>query len=411
MKAAVCICALLFSGFAQSQNLEEVKRYTRILADSTFYGRGYVLDGSNKAAQFIKEEFQSLGLEPVGAQYEQQFSLAVNTFPVDIVLTCNGNELKEGQDFILNPASGRAAGKYRTVHPNVQADHILKPEKYAKRIAIIDLEGKDTPEELGRIHEFKKQLLTHGPVILLQPDKLTWSVRQTQEYEYPEFEILKSSWTNKNKKCDLLVRNKEIQYQANNIIGMIPGKRSDSTIVLTAHYDHLGMLGEALFPGASDNASGTAMLLDFAAHYSQNPPEFDTYFIAFAAEEVGLLGSKYFVDNPTIDLSRIKFLINLDLMGSAADGIAIVNGKAHPEAMSLMGHLNKTGPNLGRIKVRGQAPNSDHYWFAEENVPSIFIYTMGNSKAYHDVYDVPEAIDWSNYEEVFRLILEFLEAI
>jgi Zn-dependent M28 family amino/carboxypeptidase len=196
-----------------------------------------------------------------------------------------------------------------------------------------------------------------------------------------------------------------------NVIGFVPGKRKDSIVVFTAHYDHLGMMGTALFPGASDNASGTSMLLDLAHHYSKEKPEFTTWFICFAGEEAGLAGSKFFVDNPQFDLSSVKLLLNLDLMGSAAEGIAVVNGKKYPQMIEKLSAINSEQNLVGRIKVRGQAANSDHYWFAERGVPAIFIYTMGNITAYHDVYDTSQVVDWAKYPEVFTLITEFVSSL
>ena len=193
------------------------------------------------------------------------------------------------------------------------------------------------------------------------------------------------------------------------MIAKADGKRSDSLIVFTAHFDHLGRMGEALFPGASDNASGTAMVLDIAEHYSKSIPEYDTYFIFFSGEEAGLIGSRYFVENPVFDLKKIKFLINLDLMGSAAKGITAVNGRLHEEEMKRMAKINTERNLIPKLKLRGKAANSDHYWFSERGVPAIFIYTEGNAKAYHDVYDTPENLDWANYEEVFTLLVEFVK--
>src|SRR5699024_4573068 len=104
--------------------------------------------------------------------------------------------------------------------------------------------------------------------------------------------------------------------------GVLPSSKKDAdTLVFTAHYDHLGMMGKkAMFPGGNDNASGTSMLLSMAHYFQQNPSDYHLIFIAFAGEEVGLLGSKYFVENKSISLSSIHFLINLDIMGSGEEG-------------------------------------------------------------------------------------------
>src|SRR5690606_25921598 len=104
-------------------------------------------------------------------------------------------------------------------------------------------------------------------------------------------------------------------HNARNVIGYIKGTAfPDSFIVFSAHYDHLGMMGkQALFPGANDNASGVAMMLDIMHHYKKNPPAYSVCFMAFAGEEAGLLGSYYYTEKPLFPLGQIAMLINLDL--------------------------------------------------------------------------------------------------
>ncbi|MGB6036113.1 MAG: M20/M25/M40 family metallo-hydrolase, partial [Cryomorphaceae bacterium] len=232
-----------------------------------------------------------------------------------------------------------------------------------------------------------------------------------QLYDNPIVEVLSSSFPEDEENLSLKTKPAQIDFVAENIIAKIDGKRADSLVVFTAHYDHLGMMGEALFAGASDNASGTATLLDLAAYYAENQPEYDTYFIFFSGEEAGLIGSRYFVEYPTFELSKVKFLINLDLMGSAEKGITIVNGRLHQERMAEMAAINTQMDLVPKVKLRGKAANSDHYWFSEKGVPAIFIYTEGNITAYHDVHDLPEVVDWSNYEEVFTLLVEFVKTL
>jgi hypothetical protein len=85
-----------------------------------------------------------------------------------------------------------------------------------------------------------------------------------------------------------------------------------------------------------------------------------------------------------------------------------VNGKLYPEEMTKLASINSENDYLPKIKLRGKAANSDHYWFSERGVPSIFIYTEGNAKAYHDVNDTPDGLDWANYNEMFTLIVKFI---
>jgi putative aminopeptidase FrvX len=339
---------------------------------------------------------------------EQKYAFPVNTFPAKSKVKVDGLKLREGYDFIVDPRSGSYAGTatYQVLDSvALLVKNVVKVDDGV--IPVIDTRGIDTPDEVNVQFDFVKRAIERGPVVLLK-EKLTWSVG-VQSYTFPIVEVLASAFPSGEGKLSMKVEPQMIYFEAANVIGKVAGRRSDSCMVFTAHYDHLGKMGNALFAGASDNASGTAMLLDLAGHYAESQPEFDTYFLFFSGEEAGLVGSKYFVQEPTFDLSAVKFLINLDLMGSAAKGITIVNGRLHTEEMKRLAAINTENDLLPKVKLRGKAANSDHYWFSEAGVPAIFIYTEGNITAYHDVYDTTNVVDWINYEEVFTLLVEFVK--
>ncbi len=402
---------LFLPGLAFGQDLTFVKNQVDTLSSSAFFGRGYVNEGSNKTAGYLADQYQKLGAKPVSESYFQPFPFVVNTFPHKTTVSCDGKILEEGFDYLIDPGSGSSKGNYKTVF--LDSTHFQPgsiPFKTGKAIGVVDLTGIDTPDEVSLLHDFKLARLQDSPLIVLNPNKTMWSV-SPQRYENTLIEIEKDQFCPKAKKVKIDVRNEQIRFEGRNVVGKITGENNDSCIVLTAHYDHLGMMGDALFPGASDNASGTAMLLNFIKYYRENNPKQDIYFISFAAEEAGLVGSKFFVDNPLFNLSKIKFLINLDLMGSAAQGITIVNGSLFPERMKNLAPINTKNDFLPKIKLRGKAANSDHYWFSEAGVPAVFIYTVGNAKAYHDVHDLPEGLDWANYNELFTLLVNYLETL
>mgnify|MGYP001075426876 CR=1 FL=1 len=394
---------------AAGQDLDLVSRHLKELTDSSLFGRGYVNNGSNWAADYLVEQYELLSLRMPEKGFQQKFSMEVNTYPHDLHVSLDGRALKPGYDFIVNPRTGSSAGSY----PFAVLDSTNFQEMPAlfdgDTIPVVNMQGIDSPNEASNLFEYKKIILASKPVVLLE-DKLTWSVGN-QVFDQAEISLLSESFEYEMDSISLSIHNEMRLVEVANVVGYIPGRRSDSTIVFTAHYDHLGMMGSALFPGASDNASGTSMLLDLAHHYSQQTPEFTTWFICFAGEEAGLAGSRYFVENPLLDLKGVKLLINLDLMGSASKGIAVVNGKKYLQIIDKLSEINTEKNLVERIKIRGQAANSDHYWFAEKGVPAIFIYTMGSITAYHDVYDTHEVVDWERYPEVFKLITEFVSAL
>lgn len=172
------------------------------------------------------------------------------------------------------------------------------------------------------------------------------------------------------------------------------------------------MGNEVFFPGANDNASGIALLLNLAANYSQKePPKKTIVFMAFGAEEAGILGSKFFTENPTLPLSKINFVVNLDLLGTGSEGITVVNGAVYEKEFKMLQQINKDNNYLVAVKKRGKAANSDHYWFSEKGVPAVFIYTLGGIRAYHDVYDVSATLPLTEFEDCFRLIRDFIDEL
>jgi Zn-dependent M28 family amino/carboxypeptidase len=181
-------------------------------------------------------------------------------------------------------------------------------------------------------------------------------------------------------------------------------------LFVTAHYDHLGRMGtHTYFPGANDNASGTAFMLLLMEHYMKKRPDYTMVFIAFGAEEAGLIGSKYYTQNPIYPLKDLRFLLNLDLMGNGQEGITVVNATVFKNDFKRLADLNKQTDWFTQIKTRGEAANSDHYWFTKAGVPSFFIYTLGGSTAYHDVHDTHQAIEFPKIQELMQLCIQFLD--
>jgi aminopeptidase YwaD len=186
----------------------------------------------------------------------------------------------------------------------------------------------------------------------------------------------------------------------------------DSFIFITAHYDHLGGLGkDTYFPGANDNASGIALLLNLAHYYVSHPQRYSIGFICFAGEEAGLIGSKYFTDNPLAPLKKIRFLLNTDLAGTGQEGITVVNATEFPKEFTLLQQINKENNLLAAVNARGKAANSDHYFFTEKGVPAFFFYTLGGIKAYHDVFDKAATLPLNEHEDLFKLVVKFNERL
>ena len=201
-------------------------------------------------------------------------------------------------------------------------------------------------------------------------------------------------------------------YECFNVIGKVEGKSHDSCYVFTAHYDHLGKLGKkTYYPGAHDNASGTATIVTLAAHYAKNQPEYDMYFIAFSGEDSNLHGSEWYVEHPLAPLSQIKYLINLDMI---ADNNPLQYCEVSKEGMRGFATFEQVNAEKGYFKAMDRHEidgNSDHWPFALKNVPCIFLMNEGGDayKYYHTVYDTYKNHIFTNYEPIFNLVRDFVE--
>lgn len=329
----------------------------------------------------------------------------------------DGTKLITGKDFLVAPHSGGINGTFKLVwytNNNVptkkQLKKLMAVNFFADKFIVID----DIDEKNEVFSLLQMNLFNAAGIINIEDNKLTHSLSST----YNDFAVL----TIKRESIDRLYKTIEVsiqqklirEYESQNVIGYVEGTEyPDSFIVLSAHYDHLGKMGdEVYFPGANDNASGVAMLFNLAYHYThKEPPTKSIIFIAFGAEESGLVGSKYFVDNPVITLNKINFVFNMDLMGTGSDGAMIVNGAVYEQHYKKLQDINQQTNYLSEIKKRGKAANSDHYWFSEKGVPSFFIYLMGGIKAYHDIDDISKTLPLTKFEDSFRLIRDFVDGL
>lgn len=395
--------------------------YTRqvisTLCQDNFKGRGYIGNGDKKAAAYIQKQFKNIGLSPVNGSYLQKFKFPVNTLPY-VEITYNGKKLIPGVDYLVDAASPGINFEgtvqfipYDLLMNNRHYDSIGLQLSEVVLDTFTDKYSEDAAISLKKYVSDRKKKL----IIRLSNSKLTWSSSPTLN-KYTSITI-RDEIFDRSKPAEFKIRIKNkfhTNYTSQNVLGFIPGsdpKYKDSFIVFTAHYDHLGMMGKAMFPGANDNASGIAMLLNLAKYYKSEPQKYSILFIAFSGEETGLIGSHYFVLNPKVPLPNIRFLINIDLMANGADGIMVVNGLVFPSEYKLLKAINDQENYLPAVKVRGKAANSDHYFFSEEGVPCFFFYLMGEYPYYHDVNDKPEMVPLTNFNGAFELFVKFTKEL
>lgn len=182
---------------------------------------------------------------------------------------------------------------------------------------------------------------------------------------------------------------------AYNVIGYIDNN-AKYTVVIGAHYDHLGkgdfgsryMAGQAIHNGADDNASGTAMVMELARYIKHHKlDQYNYLFAAFAAEERGLLGSKYFCKSNTIDMKKVNYYVNFDMIGrmrKLRNKLFVLGTNSSPQIKETIKHFKY---KKGRLKkYKGAFPGSDHTYFNKNDVPFLY-FTSGLHSDYHTPSD------------------------
>ncbi len=224
-------------------------------------------------------------------------------------------------------------------------------------------------------------------------------------------------------KSKVIISNKK--RTANNVIGVI-NNNAATTIIIGAHYDHLGygedgnsMLrssGKIIHNGADDNASGTAAIIELAKLLKASRHKQNNYmFIAFSGEELGLFGSKYFTEHPTVELSTINYMINIDMIGRLNDSsrVVTVGGFGTTPAWGTWYNtaLRKklfTGSLIFKFDSSGTGP-SDHTSFYRKNIPVLFYFT-GLHNDYHKPTDDIDKINYVGEMQLLKHIFSIVEA-
>ena len=209
-----------------------------------------------------------------------------------------------------------------------------------------------------------------------------------------------------------------------NVVGYVEGNdplHKNEYIVLGAHYDHLGFGGpssksdkkNAIHFGADDNASGTAALLEIAEKIVSQKKELkrSVLFIAFGAEEQGLLGSKYFVENSLVPLSSIKLMINMDMVGRLNKEKHVYMGGAgtFPDGVNFMKNLGES-LNLNPIVHAGSVGGSDHVSFYKKGISVLGMHTGGHPQ-YHTPEDTMDLINIKGEKQVCEYIFKAIMKI
>lgn len=407
----VLLFAVLLNKIIAAQDLQIPRNYINTLASPEMQGRGYINNGDKKAALYIKKELQLIGAKPLGDAYFQEFSFPMNTFPGKMEVQLDNKILKPVYDYVVAPECKSTKGTF-PLHYFPQAadtidevyDSIIKLD-YSSKFVVDNLSKRDLREETS---------LKSSGIVIARKNVYWWASTGHYEAKIPAIVISDSLMSLKPKTITVNFKNKfKKKHTTQNVLAYVKGTQiPDTFLVFTAHYDHLGLMGKGnIFRGANDNASGTAMTMWLAQYFSQpeKRPKYSVAFLLFAAEESGLIGSSYFVDNPQIPLSQIKGLINLDMVGSGSEGLSIVNGEANTKLTKSIQSINNKHNFFTDIRVGKGSCNSDHCFFDKADVPSVFIFTRGKEfTEYHNLDDVPENLPLTKFSELYKLLIEWV---
>lgn len=397
------------------------------LADDKLEGRRAGTNGEKLAGEYISQKFQELGLQPKGTEgFFQSFEIydgkQINTATHFII---NENNLVTEKDFFPFPFSQNISVE---ALPSVAIQEADMPWFYDLKEALE--ENKNNPHfdltEYIRNNAKKAKSRGASAIILYNSsdidDKLKFDSKdKTEKIDIPVVyvskAVAKKYFSDQTATLDIKLKVDigEKRRTGRNVIGYVDNGAA-RTVVLGAHYDHLGygednnsMLrtGEkAIHNGADDNASGTAALIELARILKGSKQKNNNYlFIAFSAEELGLNGSKFFTENPTIDFSKVNFMINMDMVGRLNDSsnvVTIGGFGTSPQWSSLIDPTNKKNPFVIRIDSSGTGP-SDHTSFYRKDIPVLFFFT-GLHTDYHKPGDDADKVNYIGETKIINYI-------
>ena len=210
-----------------------------------------------------------------------------------------------------------------------------------------------------------------------------------------------------NKRMTFRLGTKAGETLSENILGLLPGK-SDTIIVVSAHYDHLGIIENNLYPGANDNASGVATIMELITAMQNEKPRCTVLFAFWGAEEMGLLGSEFFCANPSVPLNKIKYVFNLDSIGNISSDKKILGWRsnANEPDISIFETIRLEGWDIS-WEVNGRH-SSDHEAFAKREIACCTLLSPRWLENNHTPQDTIEAINTKLLAEMVLAIKKAL---
>ncbi len=443
-------CAQTADKINQVLQIEEAATHMRFLAADEMRGRNTGSSELDIAARYIAEQFRKLGVKPAPGQdnYFQDVQLNLSKPPEKGMFSYGEISLNNGEDILF--LSGQDT--------SFQADVVFAGYGTKAELEKAGISGKIVVTHTGRPDDNsptgfilggpKKRKLVQemGGVALIElynSPQIPWQfvIQYLNKEQYvleekhetsslihlwlydPENKHLSALKKRQPEMASISIKGttkKEIPVK--NVVGVIEGANpalKDEYLVLSAHYDHVGIKEntngqDSIYNGARDNAVGVTAMLSAARYFHQHPPQRSVLFLACTAEEVGLLGSQWYAGHPLLPLDKMAFNLNCDGAGYNDTTIVTVIGlertSAEPEireAVQTFGLTAKVDP----APEQNLYDRSDNVSFAQEGIPSVN-FALGISafdqaimKYYHQVTDEVESLNFEYLEKFFKAYL------
>ena len=417
---------------SDNQLITYLKSHVEYLSSDGLEGRRAGTQGEKLAADYITNKFKEVGLVPKGINnsYLQTFTIndGKKILP-NTVFKINQVHLDPTKDFFPLPFSANTSLHKALTSPSLME----KDQPWMVDLAQDLTEGASSPhfDINNLIAEKIKKAIEHKSSALIlfnssqTVDNIYFEKKDKSEISpIPVIYITKDAYLKYFKDTEASY---EIEYaveigdafrSSNNVVGYIDNN-APLTIVLGAHFDHLGY-GEdgnsmlrgtqsMIHNGADDNASGTSALLELAFLLKKiKSKQHNFLFIAFSAEELGLNGSKYFVDHPTVDLAKVNYMINMDMVGRLNDSSKVIT-------LGGVGTSPQWGERIAAVKNNylkfrydssGTGP-SDHTSFYRKDIPVLFFFT-GLHTDYHKPSDDADKINYKGELKIIKFIQDLI---
>ncbi len=409
------------------------------LSSEKYKGRLVGTKENEMAAQYISNQFKQIGLEnPEGLEnYIQDFEtpvILIEEEPIMQLEDKSGNVVKSftyTENFLFRTLSSSSSIDIKaplytvdsieaaaTASEAVENKIALFPLSISRNITVPNVISycKKTGASAGIIEFDTKSSRRNYSNLTVTPIRADLNVGPYDPYLIVDNDTFSEITDAVSKdlflhiKCDF---SREFNKQVPNVIGMIPGsdpKLKDEYIIVGAHFDHVGDNKNGTYnPGALDNASGTAGLIEIARiiKNSKIPPRKSIIFAAFNSEEARLAGSQYFVRNPIYPLSK-SVMINMDMIGCSAD-IPLTIATANNHKNTLQNELSKYAEEMKMNYKVNIIDGSDHFSFTQMGVESVLLINEDFLNGYHSPDDTIEDVDKLKMEQAVKLVLRYID--